>query len=259
MAVEFFRGVHLLIRGFGTWRTRPELMLLGLVPAVLAALVLTLALVPFAFVLGPLTDLLTPFADDWDTPWRMLLRGAIGITLFIAAAVLAAAAFTALALAIGDPFYQRIWAAVEEQHGGVPQGRTSSFAAAAREGLRLLIFGGINAVIVLLIGLVPLVGGILAAVLGVALSGRLLARELSGRSFDARGIDRGARSTALAGARVRVLGFGVATHLCFLLPLGAIVTMPAAVAGATLLARELIDASDAGVPAASDTLNRDDA
>jgi CysZ protein len=39
--------------------------------------------------------------------------------------------------------------------------------------------------------------------------------------------------------RARVLGFGVATQLCFLVPLGAVATMPAAVAGSTLLAHSL--------------------
>lgn len=270
MVSEFASGVRLLLRGFGMWRTRPGLMALGLVPAVIAALILAAVLVPFGFALGPITGWLTPFADDWDSVWRMLLRGAIGIVLFVAAAALAAAVFTALALTIGDPFYQRIWAAVEEQHGGVPTGRGSSFAAAAREGLRLVVFGGLNALIVLAIGLVPIVGGAIGAVVGALLSGRLLARELTARSFDARGIDRGARSATLAASRARVLGFGVATQLCFLVPLGALVTMPAAVAGATILARGLLDARAAqagampgvaegapgvtggGVPAASD-------
>ena len=255
MVSEFASGVRLLLRGFGMWRTHPGLMALGLVPAVIAALILAAALVPFGFALGPITGWLTPFADEWDSVWRMLLRAAIGIVLFVAAAALAAAVFTALALTIGDPFYQRIWAAVEEQHGGVPTGRGSSVVAAAREGLRLVLFGGLNAVIVVAIGLVPVVGGAIGAVVGVLLSGRLLARELTGRSFDARGIDRGARSKTLAASRARVLGFGVATQLCFLVPLGALVTMPAAVAGATMLARGLIDARavhTGGVDAAHD-------
>ena len=43
--------------------------------------------------------------------------------------------------------------------------------------------------------------------------------------------------------RARVLGFGVATQVTFLVPLGAVATMPAAVAGATLLARSMLDTS----------------
>ena len=43
------------------------------------------------------------------------------------------------------------------------------------------------------------------------------------------------------------LGFGVAVFLCFLIPLGAILVMPAAVAGATLLSREALGLTTAGV------------
>jgi len=45
----------------------------------------------------------------------------------------------------------------------------------------------------------------------------------------------------LAGGRARTLGFGIATQLCFMVPLGAIITMPAAVAGSTILARALTE------------------
>ena len=43
------------------------------------------------------------------------------------------------------------------------------------------------------------------------------------------------------GNRARVLGFGVATQLCFLIPGGAVAVMPAAVAGATSLARTMLE------------------
>jgi CysZ protein len=102
------------------------------------------------------------------------------------------------------------------------------------------------AVIVAVLGFIPVVGGALAAVVGVVLTGNLLARELMARAFDARGLDDGRRAQIVAAGRWRVLGFGIATQLCFLVPLGAVVTMPAAVAGATMLSRELIDRRGAG-------------
>ena len=36
------------------------------------------------------------------------------------------------------------------------------------------------------------------------------------------------------------VGFGAAVFVCFLIPLGAILVMPAAVAGATLLTRRIL-------------------
>ena len=41
-------------------------------------------------------------------------------------------------------------------------------------------------------------------------------------------------------ASARTLGFGVATYLLFLVPFVAIVVMPAAVAGATLLTKDAL-------------------
>jgi CysZ protein len=65
-----------------------------------------------------LTDWLTPFADEWDDPWPTLVRSAVGAIIFAAAVVLAAVTFTAVTLAVGDPFYERIWRAVELELGG---------------------------------------------------------------------------------------------------------------------------------------------
>lgn len=241
MIGEFVAGVGLLVRGFGLWRTRPRLMALGLIPAFIAFALLLAALIPFAFAMGPIADWATPFADAWASPWRELFRGAISIVLFIAALALAGAVFTALALTIGDPFYQRIWRAVEEQLGQAPERDEGSFWTVLAEGIRLALLGVLVAVIVLLCGLLPLIGGAIGAVLGIVLTGRLLARELTGRAMDARDLDPADRVALFSSSRARVLGFGVATQLCFLIPLGAVVTMPAAVAGATELYRTMAE------------------
>jgi hypothetical protein len=51
---------------------------------------------------------------------------------------------------------------------------------------------------------------------------------------------RSSHAAFLGARRARTLGFGVATYLLFLVPFLAIVVMPAAVAGATLLSRDAI-------------------
>ena len=241
MIREFAAGFGTLVRGFGLWRTHPRLLALGLIPAAISFLVLAAALIPLGFSLGGITAWMTPFADGWIAGWRDALRIALGIVVFIAAAVLSGLVFTALTLTIGDPFYQRIWREVERSlGGGEPTGETG-FWSTVGEGLRLILLGALVALLTLVLGFIPLVGGVLATVVGVLLSGRLLARELTGRAFDARGLDHDARLRLLGAGRARVLGFGVATQLCFMVPLGAVITMPAAVAGSTMLARALTD------------------
>ncbi|MET0480604.1 MAG: EI24 domain-containing protein, partial [Mycetocola sp.] len=68
--------------------------------------------------------------------------------------------------------------------------------------------------------------------------------ELSTVTFERRGLRLDDRRRLLKSQRSTTLGFGVAVFLLFLVPLGALVTMPAAVAGATLLARRSLGESD---------------
>jgi CysZ protein len=237
----FFTGVGMLVRGFGFWGRRPGIMMLGLIPAAIVFFVIVAALVGLGFGLPGITDWLTPFADEWDEPWPTLVRSAVGAIIFAAAVVLAAVTFTAVTLAVGDPFYEHIWRAVELEVGGDVPEQGMGFWRSVRDSLVLIAAGLVTAIGVALTGFVPLVGAVLAPTLGVILSGRLLAMELSSRAFEARGIDRAARRRLLRGHRAKLLGFGIATQLCFMVPLGAIVTMPAAVAGSTLLARSVLD------------------
>ena len=251
MIRELAAGAGTLLRGFGLWRTRPRLLALGLIPAAIAFLVLAALLVPLGLSLGGITAWMTPFADGWTAGWRDALRVALGIVLFVAGAVLSGLVFTALTLTIGDPFYQRIWREVERDLGGPEPTGETGFWSTVGEGLRLIVLGALVALLALVLGFVPVVGGVLATVVGVLLSGRLLARELTGRAFDARGLSGDDRARLLASGRARVLGFGVAAQLCFMVPLGAVVTMPAAVAGSTMLARALSDrATDVATEAA---------
>lgn len=235
------RGPRYLLRGLGMWRRRPGLMLLGMVPALLVLVLVVGALVALALNVADLVGWATPFADDWAAGLRDLLRVGLSILLVLGFVLVATMTYTALTLAVGDPFYERIWAETERMLGGhVPDSGPSWWRSAA-DGAVLAGTGLALGVGVFLIGLLPVVGTIAGLVLGVAVSGRLLAAELISRSLEARGLDRPARAEVLARDRASVLGFGIATQLCFLVPLGGVVVMPAAVAGATMLARDLLD------------------
>lgn len=239
MIREFGAGVVTLLRGFRMWRSHTKLMALGLVPAFIAWAVLLAALIPLLIWLGAIAEWMTPFADGWSEPWQGIVRFGLGAVILVASLALSAAVFTALTLTIGDPFYQRIWRGVERSLGEEPTGDTG-FWSTVGEGIRLVVLGILVALLTLLIGFIPLVGGVVASVIGVLLNGRILARELTGRALDARGLTGESRSGVLRSGRARVIGFGVATQLCFLVPFGAIATMPAAVAGSTLLTHDLL-------------------
>jgi CysZ protein len=240
VVAEFFGGFATLFRGFAWWKRRPGLMLLGLVPALIVAAGLIVLIVVIAANAQAIVAFLTPFADSWDSGWAKLFRILAAIALLIGFVVLAAFTFTGLTLLIGDWFYERIWRAVETELGGMPPEHESGFWSAVADGLRLAIRATLTAVLLALLSLIPVVGTVLAAILGVLLSARILAIELTTRPLEARGLARRERRAALRARPPRVTGFGVAVQLCFLVPGGAILVMPAAVAGATHLARDVL-------------------
>jgi len=242
----------MLFRGFSLWRTAPGTMAIGLIPAAIVAAVVLAAFVALLLSLDALTLAATPFADGWEEPWRSLVRAGVSVAFVVALVLLTITTFTALTLAVGDPFFERIWLKVEEREGGFIRADNGGFWRSIGHGvasaLRLLVPTLLVGILVFAIGLVPVVGGVIAAILGALSGGWFLARELIARPLDGRGLDPRMQKGVRRSGRARIWGFGTATYLMFLVPLGAIIAMPAAVAGSTLLARELVGRTPASAP-----------
>jgi len=238
---EFVRGMALLGRGFAYWKRKPGLMSLGLIPAAIVGVLLLAGVIALGVALPGITVAITPWADGWPGLWASVIRITIGTAMVGAALVLVAVSFTALTLIIGEPFYDRIWRSVEQDLGDPALESEYGFWRSVLDGLGLFVRGVAIALVAALLGLIPVVGGVVGTVFAVLLTGWLLADELSSRALTARGLDRRTRRALMRRHRARVLGFGVATQLCFMVPLGAVATMPAAVAGSTALARSLLE------------------
>ena len=241
---RFFAGPRYLARGLGLWVTSPRLMLLGAVPALIVGAVFLTGGVFFVLNLDAITAWLTPFAGEWAEPFRIATRVAAGLAASVIVIYAGLIMFTALTLAVGDPFYEHIWREVERQDGGAVPESPDGFWRSLRRGLGngIRMFGATAAIGVALFacGLIPVVGQTVVPVLGITFGGWLLAVELSGFAFDARGLSLRERRRMLGADRARTLGFGMATYLLFLIPLGAVIVMPAAVAGATMLSRDAL-------------------
>nr|WP_249999475.1 EI24 domain-containing protein [Actinoplanes sp. M2I2] len=238
---QFLVGAGLLGRGLGLVLRRPKLLGLGLVPALIAGLLYGTALFFLLDYLPQLSGAVTWFADDWAGTVRDAVRVFAGLGLLGVSGLLGVLTFTAVTLLIGDPFYERISELVEERFGGVPDevevGFWPSLRRSLADSLRLIGLSVLIGVPLFLLGFVPVVGQTVIPVLGAAVGGWLLAVELTGVPFQRRGQRLTRRRAVLAANRPLALGFGVAVFCCFLIPLGAILLMPAAIAGATLLAR----------------------
>ena len=239
-ARQFVDGASLLGRGLNIVLRHPRLLVLGLVPALISGVLYAAALIALIAFLPELTGPVTWFANDWPLGWHDVLRILAGVTLIGAAGLLGVLTFTAVTLLIGDPFYERISALVESRYGGVPGGVEVVWWRSLADTLRLMALTVLFGVPLFALGLVPVVGQTVAPVLGGAVGGWVLAVELTGVPFQRRGLRLRDRRRALRAHRPIALGFGVAVFLSFLVPLGAILLMPAAVAGAALLARRAV-------------------
>ncbi|HET7723634.1 MAG TPA: EI24 domain-containing protein [Propionibacteriaceae bacterium] len=237
-------GVRDLWRGARYWSGRPKLMLLGILPAVVVFSGLAVLLVGLASVAPAIATWITPLPRGWDDQVRSFLRAALTLAIMVGGVALALVLYAALTLALGAPIYERISRVVDAAHGGIPAARprplVAQFADALTNALRMLVTAAGLGLGVTVVGLVPLVGTAGATALGAVMGARVVADELASIPCDARGLTVGERRRLLRRSGWRVLGFGLSCYLVFLVPGGAIVLMPAAVAGATLLTRDLL-------------------
>ncbi|MGH8794585.1 MAG: EI24 domain-containing protein [Stackebrandtia sp.] len=240
---EFTAGLRHLKQGFGFWGRRPKVMFLGAIPALLAALVLGAALVLLAVNISDLAAAATGFADGWSDAARVATRVAVGVAAFGLAIWLCVVLFAWLTLLIGDPFYEAVSARVEDAFGGaasVEESFWESLGKSLSDAARLLGKSLLAGVAIFALNCVPLVGQVVAFTLGILVGGWFMAVELTGYAFNRRGLRYRQYRPLLRRRRGMACGFGVPVFLLFLIPFGAVATMPAAVAGATLLARDVL-------------------
>lgn len=246
---QVVQGVADFGRGCRFWARRPRLMLLGVLPALVVFVALVALLVALVGHAMAVATWLTPLPAFWSAELRALIRAAVAIALIVAGFALSVVLFTTLTLIVGQPVYDHVSRAVEQSEGGidgeVQRGLGAQLGAGLVSAIRSLVVAAGFGLVVAVAGLVPTVGPVLAVVVAVLVGGRNLAIELTAPPCDARGVTLGERRLLLRAHRWRALGFGACCYVAFLVPGGAVLFMPAAVAGGTLLARSVLAAGPA--------------
>jgi CysZ protein len=237
--------MRLFGRGFGTYLRTPRFLLLGLVPAVISLVLVASAFAALLYFIGDLSALVTWFADGWSAGAKQAIRILAGLAIVLSAVLVAILTYTALTLLIGDPFYEVISQRVEERLGGAPPGTAeaswfTSLRRNAADSIRLILLSVAISVPLLLAGFIPVVGQTAVPVLDAVIGGWLLAVELTGIPFNRRGLRLADRRRLLRANRALALGFGIPVFLLLLVPFAAILVVPAAVTGGTLLARRVL-------------------
>ncbi|HEX5568691.1 MAG TPA: EI24 domain-containing protein [Streptomyces sp.] len=243
--VDLVTGVRYLGRG-QRWVVRNGRCYgFALLPALITLVLYVVALAVLAFWADELAAWATPFADDWEPPWTGLMRGTFTVLLFAGGLMLAVITFTAVTLLIGDPFYEALSERVEESEGGAPEGPDRplwrELWISLRDSVHVLMWVLLLSAPLFVLGFVPLIGQTAVPVAGVAVSGFFLTAELTAVAMQRRDIPLRERLRLLRGRGLLAVGFGAPLVLCFLVPLAAVFLMPGAVAGATLLVRDLVD------------------
>ncbi|MFI5803254.1 EI24 domain-containing protein [Streptomyces sp. NPDC051561] len=220
---------------------------LGLLPGLVTLVLYVAALIGLVTWSGDFVAWATPFADGWGETWLTLFRGLLRVVLFALALFVAVITFTAVTLLVGQPFYEALSERVDRSRSpdgtapesGLPLMRELWISArdSVRVLLRVLMFG----ILLFACGFIPVIGQTVVPVLGFCVSGFFLAEELTAVALQRRGIEFKERLALLRGRRSLILGFGVPLTLAFLVPFVAVFLMPGAVAGATLMARDLLE------------------
>jgi uncharacterized protein involved in cysteine biosynthesis len=238
-ARDLFDGAACLVRGVGIFVATPGLWLIGLLPALLALAVLVGLVIGFVVALPAVAGAVTPFANGWNPTDRDTLRLLVELVLAVGAVWLAIVSYTALALTIGQPFYEAISRRVDPAPDVERTRALRAVGRALRDGLLLVVLTAALSLALLVLGFVPVLGQTVVPVLGACITGFFLSVELTAIALERRGLGLGDRLALLWRRRLLALGFGVAAFVLFLIPLGAVLCMPGAVAGGTLLARRL--------------------
>ncbi|MER8010973.1 MULTISPECIES: EI24 domain-containing protein [unclassified Streptomyces] len=224
----------------------------GLLPGLITLVLYVAVLVVLALWGEDAVSWSTPFADHWSSPWQGLFRGFLTAVLFALGLLLAVLTFTAVTLLIGQPFYENLSEKVDRDvspdgtapESGLPLWR--ELWISARDSLRILVRAALWGVLLFACGFLPFAGQTVVPVIGFFVTGFFLTEELTAVALQRRDVQLRARLALLRSRRALVWGFGTPLAVAFLVPFVAVFLMPGAVAGATLMARELLGEENAG-------------
>ncbi|MFD9865367.1 EI24 domain-containing protein [Streptomyces alboflavus] len=252
---ELGRGFGYLVKGQRWVAQHGKQFGWGLLPGLITLVLYAGALVALALWGTDLVSWATPFADDWSGPWPGLFRGFLTVLLFALALLLSVVTFTAVTLLIGEPFYESLSEQVDisvagfAPESGLPLWR--ELLISTGDSLRIVVRALIWGVLLFGLGFLPVVGQTVVPVMGFFVTGFFLVEELTAVALQRRGVRLRDRLALLRARKSLAWGFGAPLAVVFLVPFVAVFLMPGAVAGATLMARDLMG-EDAGADDDSD-------
>lgn len=236
-------GLGVLLQGAGLVLRRGRLFGLGLIPPLLTSVAFLTAFVSVVWQAPVIATATTPFVEGWDS--AEVIRGLAAAGVVLASGLLLVLLFSTITLTLGAPLYDRISESIDAQAGTFLRqpdpGPVAGLALAVRRVLTTLAITVPVGLCLLLIGLVPVAGPLVATIGSAMFGGWMVALDIIGSAADRRGFRTlAARHGLLKRNRWLALGFGVPTFLLMSIPFVAVLAFPVATAGATLLTRRLV-------------------
>ncbi|QDP95722.1 hypothetical protein FOE78_07235 [Microlunatus elymi] len=246
MIKELLAGAAILPRAFQLVTARRQLFLLGALPPLITSVIFLAVLITLISNLHTLLPFLASFSDDWVAGLHLTIEIAFGVGLVGGPMLIMVLVFTAITLLIGAPAYDKIAELTEAELGHAPADTADapllrSAGRAIRQSLALVAVSVAGAIVFALLGFIPVIGQTVIPVLSTVFGSWLLCIELLSPAFERRGRLRIAdRRAAMGQHRMRTLGFAIPTFLLLAIPFVAVLVFPAATAGGTILAREVL-------------------
>lgn len=237
------KGVGLLGRGIGYVISRPRLFGLAMIPPLITSVLFVVLLALIGNNVSDLARGITPFVTDGST-WAPVLRALAAIMLLALSVLVMVLTFAALTLAIGGPLYEKISERIDNELGfersEVDEAVHRMLGRAIGQALITLLIAVVGGLLCFLIGLIPVIGAVIGWAVSALFGGWMIAREVTTPAMERRGLlTLSERGALLKSRRAMVLGFGVPTFWLLAIPFVSILAFPAAIAGGTLLVRQL--------------------
>jgi CysZ protein len=213
--------------GLGFLVRRPRLWPLAALPALAATVLVGAGLLAGALTFPWIEGRLAP--AESGLPAALALAAAIGLGLV----ALVAGAFLglALALALAAPILERLSQRVEALSGGVAAGPGTGLGREVAEAARGALYLLLRAPAIIALGLVPIVGPVVALAWGA----HALAWQETEGPLLRRGLDLAARRRWHRRHRAESLGFGLAGLVVVLVPFANLLLVPVLTVAATRL------------------------
>jgi len=239
-------GAWHVLAGFGFLLRRPRLWPLALLPAILAAVCLLAGLLAAVYSMHWIESAIVPGPERISPGLSFVLTVVVWLGTAVSGLVLG----LAVALLLSAPVLERLSRKVDALVRGERIEHHHGWRWELWQSVRGTLYFLAATPGVLLLGLIPVVGPVIAILWGAY----ALAFQQTDAALARRGLDFAARRAWHRYWKMESIGFGVTGLLTLIVPLANLLVAPALAVGGTLLVLELEDqliAPDVPAPAAT--------